>query len=124
MATELVREILRRLGETASIRVVPWARGYQMVQRTPGTGLFATIRSAQREADFKWVGPIILAEDAYYSLKGAGLKIDQPQQPHLPALAAGRRGTRTHPVPRTVARAVPALRPARCARRGCGSGPA
>lgn len=56
MATELVREILRRLGETASIQVVPWARGYQMVQRTPGTGLFATIRSAQREADFKWVG--------------------------------------------------------------------
>ena len=53
-----------------------------MVQRTPGTGLFATIRSAQREADFKWVGPIILAEYAYYSLKGAGLKIDQPQQLH------------------------------------------
>ena len=82
MATELVCEILRRLGETASIQVVPWARGYQMVQRTPGTGLFATIRSAQREADFKWVGPIILAEYAYYSLKGAGLKIDQPQQLH------------------------------------------
>src|SRR5690606_1596967 len=55
MATELVREILRRLGETASIQVVPWPRGYLMVQRTPGTGLFATIRSAQREADFKWV---------------------------------------------------------------------
>ena len=82
MAGELVRALLQRLGETASIRVVPWSRGYHIVQNTPGTALFATIRNAEREPHFKWVGPIMLAQDAYYGLKGSGLKIDQPAQLH------------------------------------------
>ena len=80
MASELVRALLQRLGETASIQVVPWSRGYHIVQNTPGTALFATIRNAEREPHFKWVGPIMLAQDAYYGLKGSGLKIDQPAQ--------------------------------------------
>ena len=82
MASELVRALLQRLGETASIQVVPWSRGYHIVQNTPGTALFATIRNAEREPHFKWVGPIMLAQDAYYGLKGSGLKIDQPAQLH------------------------------------------
>lgn len=75
MASEVVREILRRLDEPANIQVVPWARGYQIVQKTPNTALFATIRNAEREPHFKWVGPILLARDSFYTLKGSGLQI-------------------------------------------------
>ena len=75
MATEVVEEILRRQGQVASIQVVPWARGYQTVQRTPDTALFATIRNAEREASFQWVGPILLARDSFYALKNSGLVI-------------------------------------------------
>ena len=82
MASELVRALLQHLGETASIQAVPWSRGYHIVQNTPGTALFATIRNAEREPHFKWVGPIMLAQDAYYGLKGSGPKIDQPAQLH------------------------------------------
>lgn len=75
MASEVVREILRRLDEPANIQVVPWARAYQTVQKTPNTALFATIRTQEREPHFKWVGPILLARDAFYTLKGSGLQI-------------------------------------------------
>jgi polar amino acid transport system substrate-binding protein len=80
MAPELVRALLQRLGETASIQVVPWSRGFHTVQRTPGTALFVTIRNAEREPLFKWVGPVLLTQDSYYALKGSGLKIEHPQQ--------------------------------------------
>jgi len=82
MATEVVRALLQRLGEAASIQVVPWSRGFHTVQRTPGTALFVTIRNAERESMFKWVGPIMLAQDSYYGLKGSGLKIERPEQLH------------------------------------------
>jgi len=75
MSTELVRELLKRIGEDASIEVVPWARGMRIVQTTPDTALFTTIRNAEREAQFRWVGPILLATDAFYALKGSGLVV-------------------------------------------------
>ena len=40
------------------IEVLPWARSYMLLQNVPGTALFATSRTAQREDLFKWVGPI------------------------------------------------------------------
>lgn len=75
MASELVRELLRRLGEPGEISVVPWARGYHIVQQTPNTALFATIRNAEREPLFQWVGPILLAQDSFYALKNSGIQL-------------------------------------------------
>lgn len=75
MASELVRELLKRLGESGEISVVPWARGYHTVQQTPNTALFATIRNAEREPLFQWVGPILLAQDSFYALKNSGIRL-------------------------------------------------
>jgi polar amino acid transport system substrate-binding protein len=76
MSTEVVRELLRRLGQNASIEVVPWARGMRIVQSTPDTALFTTIRNAEREQKFRWVGPILIATDAFYALKGSGIVVN------------------------------------------------
>lgn len=75
MASELVRELLKRLGESGEISVVPWARGYHTVQQTPNTALFATIRNAEREPLLRWVGPILLAQDSFYALKNSGIQL-------------------------------------------------
>lgn len=75
MASELVRELLKRLGESGEISVVPWARGYHTVQQTPNTALFATIRNAEREPLFQWVGPILLAQGSFYALKNSGIQL-------------------------------------------------
>ncbi len=58
MAVETVREIQRRVGSTDPIIVVPWSRGYLELQTLPHVVLFSTARTAERNALFKWVGPI------------------------------------------------------------------
>lgn len=55
---ELVRELMRRVGESADIKMFPWARGYRIAQLGPNVALFETTRSEHREDQFKWVGPI------------------------------------------------------------------
>lgn len=82
MATEVVRELLRRLGEQASIQSLPWARGLQIVLRTPNTALYTTIRNPQREQQFKWVGPLVVSEDNFYALRGSGVQVSDPVQLH------------------------------------------
>ncbi|OZB34031.1 MAG: hypothetical protein B7X51_02425 [Pseudomonas sp. 34-62-33] len=55
---------------------VPWARAYRITQTTPDTAIFpTTIRNSQRQPLFKWVGPIILARDNFYALRGSGIVI-------------------------------------------------
>lgn len=80
MATEVVREIMRRTGQQAPISVVPWARGYQQAQVRPNTGLFVTMRTTEREHLFKWVGPLTRSVTGFYALRSAGLHIDSLEQ--------------------------------------------
>lgn len=60
---ELVRELQRRVGNTDTIKVVPWSRGYHLLSAEPNTLLFAIARTAERNALFHWVGPV--DEDLY-----------------------------------------------------------
>ncbi|MDJ0856626.1 MAG: transporter substrate-binding domain-containing protein [Desulfobacterales bacterium] len=74
-SVDLVREILRRLKQPDTITVVPWSRGYTLAMSTPGVALFATTRLAQREKQFRWVGPLYSHTWAFYGRKGSGLQI-------------------------------------------------
>jgi polar amino acid transport system substrate-binding protein len=55
-------ELLAAMAERADIPVhqqlLPWARAYALVQSTPATLLFSTVRTTEREPLFRWVGPI------------------------------------------------------------------
>ncbi|MDX5371680.1 MAG: ABC transporter substrate-binding protein [Pseudomonadaceae bacterium] len=76
LAVDLVREILERTGQGAQISVVPWARGYQAASSEPDSGLFVTMRTAEREELFQWVGPVAVVVTSFYALKGSGIRID------------------------------------------------
>jgi polar amino acid transport system substrate-binding protein len=65
LAVEVVKEIQKRTGNTDRIKVIPWARGYLELQTLPNVVLFATARTAERNALFKWVGP---TDEKRYSL--------------------------------------------------------
>lgn len=75
LATEVVRAIMQRTGQHAPISVVPWARGYQLAQVRPNTGLFVTMRTAEREQLFKWVGPLARTVTSIYALRSSALRI-------------------------------------------------
>lgn len=60
--TEKVREIMRRTGTDYTLELLPWRRAFTFAQRSPNVCLFSTTRTADREAQFKWVGPTDEAE--------------------------------------------------------------
>ena len=64
---ELVREIQKRVGNQDEIKMVPWARGYEMIQKYPDVVLFQMSRSAEREKMFNWVGPVQELIYGFYS---------------------------------------------------------
>jgi polar amino acid transport system substrate-binding protein len=76
LAVELLQRIWDRLGTPhKEIQVLPWARGYQEVSKTPNTVLFAMTRLDEREKLFKWVGPIRTTRFALVARKSARHKI-------------------------------------------------
>lgn len=59
ISTEKVREIMRRANEKYTLAAYPWSRAFQMGQNDTNTCVFSTTRTAEREALFKWVGPLV-----------------------------------------------------------------
>ncbi len=58
---EIVNEMMDRGNVKITggrILVLPWARGYAMLQKKKNVILFSTVRTEKRENMFKWVGPI------------------------------------------------------------------
>ncbi len=76
MAVEVVRALILRTGDQAQIKLLPWTRAYHLAQQQADTGLFATVRTPEREGKFQWVGPILLGTTSFYSLKSRNLHFD------------------------------------------------
>lgn len=58
VATEKIEEIMRRTRIPYRIQVLPWARAYHMAQTRANTCAFSTNRTPEREAQFRWIGPL------------------------------------------------------------------
>lgn len=69
LACEIVDEIQRRIGTHDTIQFMPWARAYQLAQQKPNTALFTTVRTQEREQQFKWVGPLMTGNTSLYQRK-------------------------------------------------------
>ena len=59
IAVDIVREMFKRAGVDYGLTLrFPWDRIYSTALQQPGYGVFVTARLPEREALFKWVGPI------------------------------------------------------------------
>jgi len=59
IAADIVRETFKRAGISYSLTLrFPWERIYKLTLEKPGYGVFVMARLPDREALFKWVGPI------------------------------------------------------------------
>lgn len=79
-AVEVVHELIRRTGSSASVELLPWTRAYHLAKSEADTGLFSVVRTVERESSFQWVGPILRGSTRFYSLKASGLQIDSLEQ--------------------------------------------
>lgn len=79
-AIELLEGVLKEMGrsETRSdVKLLPWARGYSLVQKSGKQNmLFSMTRTEEREDLFKWAGPITDTQIVVYAPKSAGIKIN------------------------------------------------
>lgn len=62
--------------EREDIQLWPWARGYEMVQTTPGVLLYPTSKTPERALLFKWVGPIITVAQSIMALKKTAIETE------------------------------------------------
>ena len=67
LIVEIVTEIQKRVGNQDAIEMVPWARGYDAVQKQPNTVLFSVSRTAERNPLFHWIGPELEASYSFYA---------------------------------------------------------
>lgn len=58
------------------IRYYPWVRGYELTLSQPNTVLFSTTRTAARETNFHWVGPIAQDQVVLLAHHDAPISID------------------------------------------------
>jgi polar amino acid transport system substrate-binding protein len=75
LSVEIVQEILKRIGRSDKISMVPWARGYELAQSDMNTALFSTTRVPERESLFSWVGPLYRQQWGFYRWKGSGVEV-------------------------------------------------
>jgi polar amino acid transport system substrate-binding protein len=74
-STEIVHEILKRLGKSTKIEIMPWSQGYAKASEAPDIALFSVVRTPSREDKFKWVGPVGTFEQWFFKYSGLDLQI-------------------------------------------------
>ncbi len=66
LATEVVQEVLRRVGVEAVIEVHHWDTSYEIALNEPNTLIYSIGRNEEREARFHWVGEITPPERIFF----------------------------------------------------------
>ncbi|SIS66595.1 substrate-binding periplasmic protein [Neptunomonas antarctica] len=76
ISTDIVRELFARNGLDYEITLLPWNRAYVAALEVPGTGVFSTTRTPDREALFKWVSPLTLNNWVLLSMKARNIQLN------------------------------------------------
>ena len=74
-ATDMVREMAERAKVGITIEMLPWARAYNQALKESDTCVFTTTRTPEREALFKWVGPVGSSDWALYGNAERNIKL-------------------------------------------------
>jgi len=75
ISVEIVRELQKNLGESSQIKFYPWARGYKLAKNKKNYALFSTLRTKEREKQFKWVGPIATMKLVFFKRADSTLEL-------------------------------------------------
>ncbi len=58
VSTQIVRSTLQQAGLESRIEIYPWARAYYIATTTPNVLIYNIARTAEREEQFHWIGPV------------------------------------------------------------------
>ncbi|KAF1050946.1 MAG: hypothetical protein GAK43_02615 [Stenotrophomonas maltophilia] len=99
MASEIVRAIMARTGDDFALELLPSMRTTLTLQTRPKTIMFSLFRTPEREARYKWVGPIIEEAIHPYQLANSRQPLNSLEQLlHAPQITTRHAGL----VPQTL----------------------
>lgn len=75
-STEIVKQILARLGRNEPIQVNPGSRSIYILDNEPYAMFFSLYRTEEREAKYHWVGPLASGSISFYKRKGDALDVN------------------------------------------------
>lgn len=81
ISVDLLEKMLGHMNTTlnrSEIKLLPWDQGYQMALQDNNTVIFSAGRIPEREASFKWVGPISSIKVVLFALNEKHIKINSP----------------------------------------------
>lgn len=76
-STDKVRALMRLAKLAYKIELMPWRRAYEDALRRGHSCVYSTTRTAEREALFKWVGPIAYNEWVLFGRADNPIKLSQ-----------------------------------------------
>jgi polar amino acid transport system substrate-binding protein len=71
-----VKEIQERVGSHEQIKVLPWARAYNLALQEENVVLFSMTHTEARKDLFKWICPLVTKRDILVAKKGSGIAIN------------------------------------------------
>lgn len=74
ISVRVMNQLLEENGIEADMRLLPWSRAYAEAQSNPGTCVFSTTRTPEREELFEWVGPLVENQWHAYALEGSDVQ--------------------------------------------------
>ncbi|WDE05679.1 transporter substrate-binding domain-containing protein [Thalassomonas viridans] len=75
-STELVRQIFHRANIEHDMILTTWARSLQTARDQKNTAVFSTARTADREKDFYWIGPLVINQWIFMAREEDNIIID------------------------------------------------
>jgi polar amino acid transport system substrate-binding protein len=90
LGAEQVREIMRRSGIGFEMELLPWSRAIGLAREKPMTCVFTTAHTVERDAQFKWVEPLLVERTLLVRASGSGV-----EPADVAAATAFRTGTQT-----------------------------
>jgi polar amino acid transport system substrate-binding protein len=82
MVVEIVREAFRRAGRPVQVEVMPWARALQETQAGRADGLFAAVKTPERERQLAYTQePLVPLVVSLFVRQGAAVRYEGPLAP-------------------------------------------
>jgi polar amino acid transport system substrate-binding protein len=89
-STEVARAIMRRLGIGIPVAILPGLRAKTTLDEGGSVLFFTMFRTPEREAAYKWIGPIDEASFYFYKRKGSSLSVSTLEEARRVASVACR----------------------------------
>ena len=80
ISTEIVVTLFKRAGVDYTLELLPWQRAFSLALNEQDNAVFSTTRTAQREAKFKWVGPLVENNWVFLAKKSRNISVQNLEE--------------------------------------------